>query len=88
MSVNDEREIAERLGGALRASMPSPAPVGAVLRKGRAIRARRRIAAGLTAAAAVAAVLAGAAAASRATVWGVPVVFRDEGGGRGRPGGG
>jgi hypothetical protein len=36
----------------------------------------------------VAAVLAGAAAASRATVWGVMVVFRDEGGGRGRPGGG
>ncbi len=37
---------------------------------------------------AVAAVLAGAAAASRATVWGVMVVFGDEGGGRGRPGGG
>src|SRR5215472_8156971 len=65
MSVNDDRDIAERLGGALAACMPSPAPVGAVLRKGRAIWVRRRIAAGLAAAAAAAAIGAG-----------VPIVLR------------
>jgi hypothetical protein len=65
MSINDERDFAERLGGALRASMPSPAPVEAVLRKGRAIRARRRIAA-VAAAAAVAAIGVGAPIVLRA----------------------
>src|SRR5215831_15875155 len=59
MSIDDERDFAERLGGALRARVPSPAPVEAVLRKGRAIRVRRRIAAGVAAAAAVAAIGAG-----------------------------
>ena len=44
MSISDEQDLAERLGGALGEVTPCPAPLDAVLRKGRAIRAWRRIA--------------------------------------------
>jgi hypothetical protein len=53
MSVLDERELTERLSGVLDAITPSPAPVGAALRNGKIIRARRNIT--LTAGLAVAA---------------------------------
>ena len=43
MSVVDERELSERLSGVLDAITPSPAPVGAALRDGKLIRARRNI---------------------------------------------
>jgi hypothetical protein len=43
MSIGDEREVRQRLGAALDTITPSPAPVAATLRKGRAVRARRRI---------------------------------------------
>jgi hypothetical protein len=48
-----ERELSERLSGVLDAITPSPAPVGAALRNGKLIRARRNI--GITAGLAVAA---------------------------------
>jgi hypothetical protein len=53
MNVVDERELSERLGGVLDAITPSSAPVGAALRDGKLIRARRNV--GITAALAVAA---------------------------------
>ena len=43
MSVDDERELRQRLGGVLEAVNPSPAPVGATVRRGRLIRLRRQI---------------------------------------------
>jgi len=64
MSIGDDRDLADRLGGALAAISPSPAPVGVVLRKGRVIRARRRIAA-----------VAGAAAVAAAISVGVPILL-------------
>ena len=56
MSIDDERELRERLDGVLEAITPSPAPVAATLRRGRTIRTRRRIgvAAGLAAAVGIA----------------------------------
>jgi hypothetical protein len=59
MSISDERDLAERLGGALAAVTPARAPLAAVLRKGRAIRAWRRIAVVAAAALAVAGISAG-----------------------------
>jgi hypothetical protein len=53
MSIVDERDLSERLSGVLDAITPSPAPVGAALRDGKLIRARRTI--GITAGLAVAA---------------------------------
>jgi hypothetical protein len=53
MSIVDERDLGERLSGVLEAITPSPAPVGAALRSGKLIRARRNI--GITAGLAVAA---------------------------------
>ena len=44
MSTDHEREIRDRLGGALDTIAPPSPPVGAVLRQGRAIRVRRRVA--------------------------------------------
>jgi hypothetical protein len=55
-SIVDERDLSERLSGALDAIMPSPAPVGATLRNGKLIRVRRNI--GITAALAIATGLA------------------------------
>jgi hypothetical protein len=51
MSTDNERELRERLDGALGTITPSGPPVGAVLRQGRTIRTRRRamVAAGLAA---------------------------------------
>jgi hypothetical protein len=43
MSIVDERDLRERLDGALDAITPSPAPVGATLRNGKIIRAGRNI---------------------------------------------
>jgi len=56
MSIDDERDLRERLDGVLEAITPSPAPVAATLRRGRTIRTRRRIgvAAGLAAAVGIA----------------------------------
>jgi hypothetical protein len=56
MSIEDERELRQRLDGVLEAVTPSPAPVAATLRRGRTIRTRRRIgvAAGLAAAVGIA----------------------------------
>jgi hypothetical protein len=59
MSIVDERDLSERLSGVLDAITPSPAPVGATLRNGKLIRARRNI--GITAGLAVAAGLVVAA---------------------------
>jgi hypothetical protein len=59
MSIADERDLSERLSGALDAITPSPAPVGATLRNGKLIRAGRNI--GITAGLAVAAGLVVAA---------------------------
>jgi hypothetical protein len=56
MAIDDERDLRQRLGSTLDTVIPSPAPVAAVLRKGRQVRARRR--------AAVAAVLAAVALAA------------------------
>jgi hypothetical protein len=53
MSIVDERELSERLSGVLDAITPSAPPVGAALRDGKLIRARRNI--GITAGLAVAA---------------------------------
>jgi len=56
MSIEDERELRQRLDGVLEAVTPSPAPVAATLRRGKTIRTRRRIgvAAGLAAAVGIA----------------------------------
>lgn len=56
MTGNEGQELRERLGGALDVIEPSPAPLGAVLRQGRAIRRKRR--AGIAASIAVAAGIA------------------------------
>jgi hypothetical protein len=56
MTGNEGKELRERLGGALDVIEPSPAPLGAVLRQGKAIRRRRR--AGIAASIAVAAGIA------------------------------
>ena len=61
MSIVDERDLRERLGGVLDAITPSPAPVGATLRNGKIIRAGRNI--GITAGLAVGAGLVVAAPA-------------------------
>jgi hypothetical protein len=53
MSAVDERDLSERLSAVLGGITPSPAPVGATLRNGKLIRARRTI--GITAGLAVAA---------------------------------
>jgi hypothetical protein len=53
MSIVDERDLSEQLSSVLDAITPSPAPVGAALRNGKLIRARRNI--GITAGLAVAA---------------------------------
>jgi hypothetical protein len=57
VSIQDERELAERLGGMLDGIEPRPAPLAATIRQGRGIRRRRRI----TAAAGIAVIVAGAA---------------------------
>jgi hypothetical protein len=59
MSIVDERDLSERLSGVLDAITPSEAPVGATLRNGKLISARRNI--GITAGLAVAAGLVVAA---------------------------
>lgn len=56
MTGNEGQELRERLGGALDVIEPSPAPLGAVLRQGKAIRRKRR--AGIAACIAVAAGIA------------------------------
>jgi hypothetical protein len=53
MSIDDERELRQRLDAALETITPRPAPVGAVLRQGRTVRTRRRVLAGACVAAAV-----------------------------------
>jgi len=53
MTIVDERDLSERLSGVLDAITPSEAPVGATLRNGKLIRARRNV--GITAGLAVAA---------------------------------
>jgi hypothetical protein len=55
MSLGDERQLRQRVGGALETITPPLAPVDAVIRKGKAIRLRRRIgaAAGLAAVAGI-----------------------------------
>lgn len=58
MSIDDERDLYERLDGAVEAITPRPAPVDGVMRHGRVIRWRRRA----VAVAAVAVVAAGAVA--------------------------
>lgn len=59
MSIDDERDLYERLDGAVDAITPRPAPVDGVLRRGRVIRWRRRaVAAASVAAVAVAGVVA------------------------------
>jgi hypothetical protein len=59
VSTADERDLSERLSGVLDAITPSPAPIGATLRNGKFIRAKRNI--GVTAGLAVAAGLVVAA---------------------------
>lgn len=54
MTVNDERALRERLDRAFEAITPRPAPVEGAVRRGRAIRVRRRVAAAVGVAAAVA----------------------------------
>ena len=46
MSIDDERELRQRLDAALGTITPRPAPVGAVLWRGRTVRTRRRVAVG------------------------------------------
>ena len=58
MSIDDERDLHERLDGAVEAITPRPAPVDGVMRRGRVIRWRRRA----VAVAGVAVVAAGAVA--------------------------
>jgi hypothetical protein len=53
MSIDDERELRQRLEAALGTITPRPAPVGAVLRQGRTVRTRRRVLVGACVAAAV-----------------------------------
>ncbi len=55
MSIDDERDLYQRLGGAVEAITPRPAPVDSVMRRGRVIRWRRRAVAAGAAAAVVAA---------------------------------
>lgn len=55
MSIDDERDLCERLDGAVEAITPRPAPVDGVMRHGRVIRWRRRAVAVGAAAAVVAA---------------------------------
>jgi hypothetical protein len=57
VSIQDERELAERLGGLLDGVEPRPAPLAAAVRQGRGIRLRRR----LTAVVGLAVIAAGAA---------------------------
>ena len=61
MSIHDERELRQRLGGLLDAIEPSPAPVARTARQGRGIRMRRwiSVAAGLVLIAAGAVVIPG-----------------------------
>jgi hypothetical protein len=56
LSIDEERELRLRLGNALDEVAPSPAPVAVTLRKGKAIRTRRRVGvvAGLAAAVGIA----------------------------------
>ena len=54
MIINDERDLHERLEAAVGAIVPRPAPVDGTVRRGRAIRVRRRVAAAAGLAAAVA----------------------------------
>ena len=56
MNISDEQDLAEHLDSALAAVTPRPVPLDAVLRRGRAIRAWRRIAAVAAATVAVAAI--------------------------------
>ena len=44
MSIDDERELRQRLGAVLDTITPRPAPVDAVVRQGRNVMIRRRIA--------------------------------------------
>jgi hypothetical protein len=69
MSTDNEREIRDRLGGALDTITPTRPPVGAVLRQGRTIRLRRRaaVAAGLAAVVGLGVALPGLVAHVRAT---------------------
>jgi hypothetical protein len=59
MSIDDERELRQRLGAALDTITPRPAPVGAVVRQGKNVMIRRRLsmAAGLAAVAVAALVV-------------------------------
>ncbi|MGO9080681.1 MAG: hypothetical protein ACLQDY_16815, partial [Streptosporangiaceae bacterium] len=50
MSIRDEQELRARLHGALDPVTPPPAPVGAAIRQGRAIRRRRQAAVAIAAA--------------------------------------
>jgi hypothetical protein len=59
MSIVDEQDLSQRLSAVLDAITPSPAPVGAALRNGKFIRAKRNI--GITAGLAVVAGLVVAA---------------------------
>lgn len=61
MNSDNEREVRDRLGGALDTITPGSPPVGAVIRQGRAIRVRRRVglAAGLAAVVCAGALLPG-----------------------------
>lgn len=61
MSIDDEREVRQRLGAALDTITPSPAPVAATLRRGRAVRVRRRVGVAAGLAVAVGIVLTGPA---------------------------
>ena len=58
MSTSAEQELRQRLSAVLDEMTPGPAPVGAVIRRGRAVR-RRRIAGATAAALAAVAVVAG-----------------------------
>ena len=54
MRIDDERDVHEQLEAAFEAITPRPAPVDGTVRRGRAIRVRRRVAVAAGAAAAVA----------------------------------
>ena len=58
MSTSAEQELRQRLSAVLDEMTPGPAPVGAVIRRGRAVR-RRRIAGATAAALAAVAAVAG-----------------------------
>ena len=53
MSIDDERELRQRLGAALDTITPRPAPVDAVVRRGRNVVIRRRAAIAVSLAAVV-----------------------------------